>query len=211
VSSTTAQTRECPVCAEDIPEDSVICPYCSEHLTGPGGGVPLARHNLPTRFRTAEVPFARRWDISLGDEELVATGRTEELRVLRTDAARMLELTARHLVIDTGTGRKKLPLDDVGYLAAEMWLTGSVTPRPSTVGRDALITAIVGIFCCQIVLGIYALVRAGVAQKAINEYPELITGQGSVTAAKVIGIIDLVLFALGLIARVGQISQLSQM
>ena len=71
--------------------------------------------------------------------------------------------------------------------------------RTSIVARDALVTAIVGIFCCQIIFGPVALTRAGRAKEMINLYPESIGGRGMATTAQVIGVIDILLFVLYLI------------
>jgi hypothetical protein len=202
--------RECPVCAEDIPVDTVICPYCSEHLTGPGGSVPLARYDLPTQFRTEE-PLSRRWNISLRDDELIATSKQEELRVPRAEAGSLLQLDKRRIIIAAGAKPTKIALDDVGYLAVEHWMTGRATPRTSQVAKDALIYAIVGIFCCQIVLGVLAVYRANTASKQIKAHPELLSGQGMATAAFVIGIIDLIMFVFGMISNFVQMSQLMNM
>lgn len=72
---------------------------------------------------------------------------------------------------------------------------------PCKEAKDALIYAIVGIFCLGIVLEPFALMKASKARKMIERNPRL-TGSGQVTAARTIAIIALVLWVLGIIARI---------
>jgi hypothetical protein len=67
--------------------------------------------------------------------------------------------------------------------------------------KDALIMAIVGLFCFGIILEPFALIKANKAKKLIDADPTL-GGSGMATAATVIGVIGLVLWVLGIIIRV---------
>lgn len=69
---------------------------------------------------------------------------------------------------------------------------------PCKEARDALIIAIISIFCFGIILGPVAIVKATKAKQLMRENPAL-TGEGKATAAIVIGIISTILSALGLI------------
>ena len=70
-----------------------------------------------------------------------------------------------------------------------------------TEAKEALKLAIFGIFCFGIVLGPMAIRKANEAKKMIAANPNL-TGSGKATAALVIGIIDLLGWVVGIIARV---------
>ena len=67
--------------------------------------------------------------------------------------------------------------------------------------RDALILSIVGVFCFGFVLGILAVRKANAALETISIYEVAQEKRSMAMTAKVIGIIDIVLWALGLIAR----------
>ena len=77
---------------------------------------------------------------------------------------------------------------------------------PCKEANEALTYAIVGIFCCGIILEPIALSKASKARKMIAMNPRL-TGSGKVTAATIIAIVALVLWVLGMIVRVSQLSQ----
>ena len=68
--------------------------------------------------------------------------------------------------------------------------------------KQALIMAIVGVFCFGFILGILAIRKANSAQEAINVYEVGLEHRGLATGAKVLGIIDIVLWALVLLARI---------
>ena len=72
---------------------------------------------------------------------------------------------------------------------------------PCKEAGEALKYAIVGIFCFGIILGPIAISKAAKAKKMIAENPRL-TGAGKATAAQIIGAIVIVLWVLGIIARV---------
>lgn len=69
-------------------------------------------------------------------------------------------------------------------------------PRPAQVkptceeATQALIYAVIGIFCCGIVFGILAIIKSNEAKRRIRRYG--LSGEGMATAAYTIGIIDIV-------------------
>jgi hypothetical protein len=67
--------------------------------------------------------------------------------------------------------------------------------------RNALIMSIIGIFCFGFILGIIAYRKANEALETIAIYDVAKEKKGIATAAKILGIIDIVFWALGLIAR----------
>ena len=78
---------------------------------------------------------------------------------------------------------------------------------PCKEANDALTYAIVGIFCFGIILEPLALVKAAKAKKMLAMNPRL-TGSGKVTAAYIIAIVALVLWVIGIIARVSQFNNM---
>jgi hypothetical protein len=73
------------------------------------------------------------------------------------------------------------------------------TPKTAT---NALIAAIVGLFICGIVLGPLAISKANAAKREIKADPSL-QGEGVATAALVIGIIDIIGWAIIIMSRAG--------
>lgn len=57
----------------------------------------------------------------------------------------------------------------------------------------ALVLALVGLLFLGIILGVVALVLANTANKRIQQSGGMLTGQGLVTAARIIAVIDIVL------------------
>lgn len=76
---------------------------------------------------------------------------------------------------------------------------------PCKEANEALTYAIVGIFCFGIILEPIALFKASKASKMIRLNPRL-TGSGKVTATYIIASIALLLWVLGVIARVSAIA-----
>jgi len=72
---------------------------------------------------------------------------------------------------------------------------------PCKEANEALTYSIVGIFCFGIILEPIAISKALKAKKMIQLNPRL-TGSGKVTAALIIASIALLLWVLGLVARV---------
>lgn len=77
---------------------------------------------------------------------------------------------------------------------------------PCKEANDALTYAIVGIFCFGIVLEPIALVKASKAKKMIEMNPEL-TGSGKVTAARIVASVALILWVLGMVARIAAVAK----
>lgn len=75
---------------------------------------------------------------------------------------------------------------------------------PCKEANEALVYAIVGIFCFGIILEPIALLKASKAKKMIAMNPQL-AGSGKATAATIIASVALVLWILGIIARVSQL------
>ena len=75
---------------------------------------------------------------------------------------------------------------------------------PCKEANDALTYSIIGIFCFGIILEPMAISKALKAKKMIEMNPRL-TGSGKVTAALIIASVALVLWVLGIIARVSAI------
>lgn len=73
-------------------------------------------------------------------------------------------------------------------------------PIPCKEAREALIFAIIGLFCFGIILGPLAIAKAQKAKKMIAENPKM-TGSGKATAATILGIVEIVLWGLGIILR----------
>lgn len=69
--------------------------------------------------------------------------------------------------------------------------------------KTALILSILGIFCFGFIFGFLAYRKANEALQNIDIYDVAHDKRGMATAAKIIGIIDIVLWALGLVLRLG--------
>jgi hypothetical protein len=67
--------------------------------------------------------------------------------------------------------------------------------------KNALIMSIVGLFCFGFILGFLAYRKANEAIETIDVYQVALDKRGIATAAKVLGIIDIVFWAAGLVAR----------
>lgn len=67
--------------------------------------------------------------------------------------------------------------------------------------KTALILSILGIFCFGFILGIIAYKKAENALEIISIYEVAKDSRGLATAAKVLAIVDIVLWVLGLLAR----------
>ena len=82
-------------------------------------------------------------------------------------------------------------------------------PRfPCTEAGEALKYAIVGIFCFGFILGPVAIFKALKARRMIAEDPHL-DGSGKATAALIIGSLVILLWILGILARVNEASSRS--
>lgn len=76
-----------------------------------------------------------------------------------------------------------------------------VDPGECALARQALTYSIIGLFCFGIVLGPLAISKAKSAKMIIAGTPGM-RGDGMATAALIIGIVDLSLWALGLVFRI---------
>lgn len=72
--------------------------------------------------------------------------------------------------------------------------------------KQALIYGIVSFFCCGILLGPIAIMKANEAKRAIAMDPSL-TGGGMATAGMILGIVSLILNVLGILARLTLMSR----
>ncbi len=77
---------------------------------------------------------------------------------------------------------------------------------PCPEAGEALKYAIIGLFCFGIILGPVAIQKALKARSMIAANPRL-TGSGKATAALIIGILDVVFWVLGIIARVSNMNR----
>ena len=68
--------------------------------------------------------------------------------------------------------------------------------------RTALILSIVGLFCFGFILGILAFRKANDVLQTIEIYEVGHDKKGIATTAKVLGIIDIVVWVIGLVARI---------
>ena len=68
--------------------------------------------------------------------------------------------------------------------------------------KTALIFAIVGVFCFGFIFGFLAFRRANQAIEIIDHYDVAKDKRGIAMGAKILGIVDIVLWAIGLLARV---------
>jgi hypothetical protein len=66
----------------------------------------------------------------------------------------------------------------------------------------SLVLGILGIFVCGLIFGIMAIQKANEAKELIENDPSL-SGGGIATAGKVMGILSLVVWGLGLILQLG--------
>ncbi|MCW3097631.1 MAG: Tetratricopeptide 2 repeat-containing protein [Chthonomonadaceae bacterium] len=81
-------------------------------------------------------------------------------------------------------------------------------PQASKEANDALILAIVSIFCCGIILAPIALVKANAAKRIIAENPGM-TGEGKAQAAMIISIIALILSVIGVFRIIAMATAIS--
>jgi hypothetical protein len=80
------------------------------------------------------------------------------------------------------------------------YVRGSI---PCKEANDALIMAIIGIFCVGIILGPIAIAKASKAQRMIAADPRL-AGAGKASAAMIIGIIVTILSAIGIAGMISR-------
>jgi hypothetical protein len=68
--------------------------------------------------------------------------------------------------------------------------------------RNALIMAIIGVFCFGFILGFLAFRKANQALETMAIYDVATDKRSVATAAKILGIVDIVLWAIGLLGRI---------
>jgi len=191
-------TIPCPACAEQIPADAKVCPYCAEPTgeeAGPGPAV-------PRDFEAKSGFFGSKWRIRVTQGEIVArspNGRTE-MRVRHADAARDVTLKKRKLILRADGRKRTFLVDDFAGAAVSYWIHRRVVPLPSVLASDALSHAIVGIFIFRPILGTVGIVQGIMALQRIKNHPELFTGRGKAIAAIVIGSFDVLVTILLIIA-----------
>jgi len=78
-----------------------------------------------------------------------------------------------------------------------------VATIPCKEAGEALTNAIIGLFCFGIILEPMAISKAMKAKRMIEMNPQL-TGSGKANAALIIAIVGLILWILGIVARVSQ-------
>ena len=66
--------------------------------------------------------------------------------------------------------------------------------------KNALILAIVGVFCFGLILGFLAFRKANHALETMNTYQVAPNKRGMATTARVIGIVDMALWAVGIVS-----------
>jgi len=194
-------TKACPACAEQIPAAASVCPYCSEVLDGSGPAMPPG---IPNEFIGRRGAFgAQKWAFTVQGQELVGIDPKggPKIRVPRAEADQRVILKRHKVKIYSDTGNKGFVLDDLGYLAVRYWLTRQTTPITCSHATNALVSALVGIFFCNIVLGPAAIVHAVRARKMIAQHPQILTGSGMALAGMIVGIIDPILFILVIAAQ----------
>ena len=79
--------------------------------------------------------------------------------------------------------------------------------RPCKEAGEALTYAIIGIFCCVIILEPIAIAKAIQAKKKISLNPRL-SGSGKATAALIIGVGGLILWVIDMIVRFEELSNM---
>lgn len=78
---------------------------------------------------------------------------------------------------------------------------------PCKEAGEALNYAIIGIFCFGIILEPIAIFKALKAKKMMELNPQL-SGSGKATAALIIGVVSLILWVLGIIARIAEVGNM---
>lgn len=106
-----------------------------------------------------------------------------------------------HLQIPAGSVRCEYC--NVGLVSADGVYRGPTATAPGAVA--SLVFGIVAFFICGIIFGIVAIQKADEAKSAIAVDPSL-TGGGMATAGKVLGIIAIVIWGLGIMVRVAALS-----
>jgi len=68
--------------------------------------------------------------------------------------------------------------------------------------RTALILSIVGIFCAGLILGIFAITKANATLKIMDQYQVALERRGWAVAARILGVIDIIGWAIILVLNI---------
>lgn len=193
-----APKRNCPACGEEILATARMCPFCSEPLADDA--------TAPRAFAAKRRGFfgGSHWNFAIVGSELVGTcpGKPE-VRIPHDRGPLDVSFKKRLLMITVGEKVVKFQFaDDIGPVVVDYWLTGNLRPIASHSAGEALSYSILGIFIFQIFISPYALYKASVAGRQIDQYPGLLTGKGKVWAARIISGTILCLIILAFIIMV---------
>lgn len=159
---------------------------------------------VPREFEAKTGFLGRKWVFKLGPDRLLAErpGGKDRMQVERTNARRDITVKKRHVKLDTGDRKKKFKIGDPAWVALSSWIEGRLVSRTSDLAKQALTSAIVGIFCFQIILGPASIVQAARARREINEHPRALTGSGYAIAGMIIGIFDCLMTVMIVLAAI---------
>jgi len=201
----------CPHCQQHLSVDSsmvgtqVACPTCSGTLIVPEPPTSHPRHSLAPTEVGGICPYCR--------AEIAPTDRTRVCPACHTPHHADCWKENKGCTV---FGCSMAPPDEEkiavtlpsGAQAHRQALTpqppvSAYRPKTNAPGAvSSLVWGILGFFLCGLILGIVAISNANKAKKLIREQPDTYTGEGLATAGLVIGIIDLVAWALILIANI---------
>lgn len=103
-----------------------------------------------------------------------------------------------HCRLQIDQGSTLCPFCGKGLVSADGIYRGPKTTAPGAVA--SLVLGILGIFICGLIFGIIAIQKANEAQELIATDPSL-GGAGIATAGKIMGILSLVVWGLGLVLQ----------
>jgi hypothetical protein len=173
--------KECGWCKKSVVfgEDAAMCESCmaGHHALcwdGKGGCATSGCVGAPLK----QLAPARR------PREAMAPGRT----------------LCPHCRLQIDEGSMLCPFCGKGLVSPDGIYRGPQTTAPGAVA--SLVLGILGIFVCGLIFGIMAIQKANEAKELIENDPSL-SGGGIATAGKVMGILSLVVWGLGLILQLG--------
>lgn len=88
------------------------------------------------------------------------------------------------------------PYDQNPYAA------GGGAPQPHPKGTTVLVLGIVSLFVCGVILGPIALIQGNKALKEIDANPAAYTNRQNVVIGRILGIIAIVLWVIGIIVNI---------
>jgi len=149
---------------------------------------------------------SRTWTISLYEDRLEAVchNSTNRINVPRAHVGQLLSMgqKARGVILNLTPKTIRLLMRPYAYLVLQKWMAGSVWPMTTPNAERALSYAVFGpVFsaclpCLFIILAPIAIVLGFQALSEIRECP-MVKGKGIAILALVLGILQLVLVALG--------------